>query len=188
MARVASSRGISIQLALLKSSTIDMFQISCCIQGANLAGRQFQSRALESFGTEDSVTASADNQSGYIEPETAWYVIVQYGHLPARLITWETMLFHVRLTHRPENCWARDENEGKPTEMVARIEDTDESSGVNVRSAALAPNEHTFFLMVEADTVEGLTALLGPPILRDHEADVVPVTAIGNALNTLDLE
>ncbi len=98
------------------------------------------------------------------------------------------MLFHVRLTHSPENCWAREENEGKPTELVSRIEDADGSSGVSVRSAALAPNEHTFFLMVEADTVEDLTALLGPPILQDHQADVVPVTTIGGALDTLDLE
>lgn len=42
--------------------------------------------------------------------------------------------------------------------------------------------------MVEADTVEGLTTLLRPPILQDHEADVVPVTTIGNALDTLDLK
>jgi hypothetical protein len=98
------------------------------------------------------------------------------------------MLFHVRLTHSPENCWARDEHEGKPTELVERIENTDESSGVSVRSAALAPNEHTFYLMVEAETVESLTALLGPPILQDHQADVVPVTMIGSVLDTLDLE
>lgn len=97
------------------------------------------------------------------------------------------MLFHVRLTHSPENCWAREEHEGKPTELVSRIEDS-ESSDVSVRSATLAPNEHTFFLLVEADSVEGLTALLGPPILQDHQADVVPVTTIGNALDTLDVK
>ena len=98
------------------------------------------------------------------------------------------MLFHVRLTHSPENCWARDEHEGKPTELVERIENPDEASGVSVRSATLAPNEHTFFLLIEADTVESLTALLGPPILQDHEADIVPVTTIGNALDTLEVE
>jgi hypothetical protein len=97
------------------------------------------------------------------------------------------MLFHVRLTHSPENCWAREEHEGKPTELVSRIEDS-ESSDVSVRSATLAPNEHTFFLLVEADSVEGLTALLGPPVLQDHQADLVPVTTIGNALDTLDVE
>ena len=97
------------------------------------------------------------------------------------------MLFHVRLTHSPENCWAREEHEGKPTELVSRIEDS-ESSDVSVRSATLAPNEHTFFLLIEADSVEGLTALLGPPILQDHQADVVPVTTIGNALDTLDVK
>ena len=97
------------------------------------------------------------------------------------------MLFYVRLTHSPENCWAREEHEGKSTELVSRIEDS-EASDVRVRSATLAPNEHTFFLLVEADSVEGLTALLGPPILQDHQADVVPVTTIGNALDTLDVK
>lgn len=97
-------------------------------------------------------------------------------------------MFHVRLTHSPENCWVRDENEGKANELVSRIENSTESSGVSVRSAYVAPNEHTFYLMVESDTFEGLTALLGPPILQDHDADVVPVTTLGEALDTLDME
>lgn len=98
------------------------------------------------------------------------------------------MLFQISLTHSPENCWAREENEGKPTELVRRLEDSDESFGVSVRSALLAPNEHTFYILVEANTIEELTALFGPPILQDHQADVVPVTTIGNTLDTLDLE
>jgi hypothetical protein len=98
------------------------------------------------------------------------------------------MLFHVRLTHSPENCWARDEHEGKASELVARMEDAEESFGVSVRSAFVAPNEHTFYLVVESDTFEGLTSLLGPPLLQDHEADVVPVTTFGAALSALDVE
>ena len=98
------------------------------------------------------------------------------------------MLFHVRLTHSPENCWARDENEGKASDLVERMEDAQESLDVNVHSAFVAPNEHTFYLLVEADAFENLTALLGPPLLQDHEADVVPVTTFGEALDTLDVE
>lgn len=98
-----------------------------------------------------------------------------------------TMLFHVRLTHSPEHCWARKEQEGKASEFVARMEDADESLDVSVQSAYIAPNEHTFYLLVEADTFEGLTELLGPPLLQDHEADVVPVETFGNVLDTLDV-
>ena len=98
------------------------------------------------------------------------------------------MLFHVSLTHSPENCWAREEHEGKASELVARMEDADGSQGVDVQSSFVAPNEHTFSLMVEADTFEDLTSLLGPPLLQDHEADVVPVTTFGAALDTLDVE
>ena len=98
------------------------------------------------------------------------------------------MLFHVRLTHSPEHCWAREEHEGKASELVARMEDTDESLGVTVRSAYVAPNEHTFYLFVEADTFEGLTALLGPPLLQDHEADVVPVATFGEVMDALEVE
>lgn len=98
------------------------------------------------------------------------------------------MLFHVRLTHSPDNCWARDENEGKASELVARMEDSEESLGVSVRSAFIAPNEHTFYLTVESDSFEEVTALLGPPLLQDHDADVVPVTTFAEALDTLEVE
>lgn len=98
------------------------------------------------------------------------------------------MLFHVRLTHTPENCWARDEHEGKASDLVSRMENAQETLGVSVHSAFVAPNEHTFYLVVESDSFEGLTALLGPPLLQDHDADVVPVTTFGEALETLGVE
>lgn len=98
------------------------------------------------------------------------------------------MLFHVRLTHSPENCWARDEHEGKASELLERVQNAGDSFGVTVRSALVAPNEHTFYLTVESDSFEALTAMLGPPILQDHETDVVPVTSVDAALDTLDIE
>jgi hypothetical protein len=67
------------------------------------------------------------------------------------------------------------------------LEDTDGSNGVDVGSSPIAPNEHAFYLIVEADTFEDLTALLGPPLLQDHSADVVPVTTLGEALDRLDV-
>jgi len=52
----------------------------------------------------------------------------------------------------------------------------------------VAPNEHTFYLTVESDTMDGLTELLGPPVLQDYEADVVPVTTFGEVMDTFDVE
>ena len=98
------------------------------------------------------------------------------------------MLFHARVTHSPENCWARDEHEGKASEMVERMENAEETFGVTVHSSHIAPNEHTFYFMVEADSFEGVTGLFGPPLLQDHDADIVPVTTFGGAMDALDVE
>jgi hypothetical protein len=91
------------------------------------------------------------------------------------------MLLHVTLEHTPDNCWARDEHEGKASELTERLETT-EGSGVSVLHAHVAPNEHTFYLLLEADSFEEVTSLLGPPLLQDHRADIVPVTAIKSAM------
>ena len=98
------------------------------------------------------------------------------------------MQFHVRLTHSPDNCWARDEQAGKAADLVARLEDAHDSFGVTVRSALVAPNEHTFFFLLEAESFEAVTALLGPPLLQDHAADIVPVTTFAAAMDATDVE
>jgi hypothetical protein len=98
------------------------------------------------------------------------------------------MLFHVRLTHSPENCWGRDEHEGKAAEFVARMDNAEESHDVSVHSAMVAPIEHTFYLLVESDSYEGLSGLLSGSIGQDHEADVVPVTTFSGAMEALELE
>jgi hypothetical protein len=96
-------------------------------------------------------------------------------------------MFHVQLTHSPENCWAREEHEGKAEEFVARIENAEESYSVSVQSAVVAPPEHTFYLVVESDSFEALTGFLGEPVVQDHDADVVPVTTLRGALDSLEL-
>jgi len=101
---------------------------------------------------------------------------------------YSTMIFHVRLTHSPENCWARDEHGGKAEEFDTRIEDAEGSHGVRVHSAMVSPVEHTFYLLVESDTYEGLTSLLSGSIGQDHEADVVPVMTLRGAMKTLGME
>lgn len=97
------------------------------------------------------------------------------------------MSFHVQVTLSPEHCWARDEHEGKASEMVARMEDAEETFDVSVHSAFVAPNEHTFYFLVKADSFEGVTGLFGPPLLQDHDADIVPVTTFGGVMDALEV-
>lgn len=98
------------------------------------------------------------------------------------------MQFIAQLTHSADNCWARDENEGKATEMADRLASAEESFGVTVSGAFVAPNEHTFYLMLEAESFEAVTGLLGPPLLQDHDADIVPVTTVQGAMDATDVE
>jgi hypothetical protein len=97
------------------------------------------------------------------------------------------MLFNVTLQHSPDNCWGHPENEGKASELVERLENSEEH-GVTVRSAHVAPSEHTFFLVLESESFEGLTALLGGALLADHHADVVPVTTLVGAMDALGID
>ena len=98
------------------------------------------------------------------------------------------MFLIATLTHSPDNCWARNEHEGKASEMVDRLENAEESFNVSVHGAYVAPNEHTFYFVLEADSFEAVTQLLGPPVLQDHTAEIVPVTSFTGAMEAVDVE
>lgn len=98
------------------------------------------------------------------------------------------MQFVARLTHSADNCWARDENQGKASEFTDRLANAEETDGVSVLGAWVAPNEHTFYFVLESDSFEAVTSLLGPPVLQDHDADIVPVTSIEGAMEATDVE
>lgn len=98
------------------------------------------------------------------------------------------MKFVAKLTHSADNCWARDEHGGKVTQLVERLDGAEESLGVSVLGAYVAPNEHTFYFVLESDSFESVTSLLGPPLLQDHTADVVPVTTFGDATAAIGVE
>ncbi|WP_331236036.1 DUF3303 family protein [Natronorarus salvus] len=85
------------------------------------------------------------------------------------------------MTHSTENCWAREENEGKATEWIGGMEETAADADVEVHGAYVCPNEHTFYFVLEADSFEGVTAFLGPPLLTDHDAHVAPVVSFAEA-------
>lgn len=89
------------------------------------------------------------------------------------------MLFHVSMTHSPDNCWARAENEAKADAVLEDFDDRAADAGVRVHASHVTPNEHTFFFLLEADSFAGVSAFLGPPILQDHDADVTPVLTFG---------
>lgn len=91
------------------------------------------------------------------------------------------MLFIVTLTHSPENCWMRGENRETGREWVATMDERATKHGVELHGAYVTPNEHTFHLVVEAPELAAVTAFLGPPLLTDHEGDVMPVISLERA-------
>lgn len=92
-----------------------------------------------------------------------------------------TMLFVATLTHSPDNCWARSENEQKAEEWIQGMESKAEETGVELQGAYVTPNEHTFYFIVEADEFGAVTEFLGPPLLYDHDAHVAPVLSFERA-------
>lgn len=50
-----------------------------------------------------------------------------------------------------------------------------------MRGAFVAPNEHTFYLVLESDDFSAVTEFLGPPLLHDHDGHVAPVITLQRA-------
>lgn len=98
-----------------------------------------------------------------------------------------TMLFVVTAEHAPDHCWARPENEEKVDTWVDGMADRAADSGVEVHGSYVAPNEHTFYFVLEADDFQAVTTFLGPPLLLDHDARVSPVVSFGEAEAALGL-
>lgn len=88
------------------------------------------------------------------------------------------MLFIATLSHDPEHCWVREENEAKARDWIANIDDNAEEHGVSLRGAYVTPSEHKFYLIVEADSFEAITRFLGPPFLPDHDGHIAPVLEV----------
>lgn len=98
------------------------------------------------------------------------------------------MQFIVTLTHSPDDCWARPENEDVADEWIEGMDANAEEAGIQLRGAYATPNEHTFYFVVEADTFEAVTEFLGPPLLQDHDGHVAPVVDLAAAGDVLDVE
>lgn len=91
------------------------------------------------------------------------------------------MQFMATLTHSPDNCWAREEHAEKASDWIEGMETKAEEAGVGLRGAFVAPNEHTFYLVLESDDFSAVTEFLGPPLLQDHNGHVTPVITLQQA-------
>ena len=89
------------------------------------------------------------------------------------------MMFMVTLAHTPDNCWARAENLEKAQEWVESMDQRADDAGVTVHGSFVAPNEHLFYFFLEAEEFIAVSEFLGPPLLQDHDADIVPVNSFG---------
>jgi hypothetical protein len=95
------------------------------------------------------------------------------------------MLLMATLTHSPDHCWAREENEEMAREWIDGMYDRADELGVDLRGAYVTPSEHAFYFVLEADDFESVTTFLGPPLLTDHEAHVAPVLSFEQAEEAL---
>jgi hypothetical protein len=95
------------------------------------------------------------------------------------------MLFVATLTHSPDNCWGRPENETKAREWIASMDERADEADVGLHGAYATPNEHRFYFVLEADDFAAVTAFLGPPALQDHDADIAPVVSFEEAAATV---
>ena len=96
------------------------------------------------------------------------------------------MQFIATVTHSPDNCWARPENEEKSREWIEGMHTNAEETGVQLHGAFVAPNEHTFYFLMEAETFEAVTEFLGPPLLQDHDGHVVPVLGLSEVDDVIE--
>ncbi|ELY54913.1 hypothetical protein C491_17489 [Natronococcus amylolyticus DSM 10524] len=91
------------------------------------------------------------------------------------------MQFVATLEHSTENCWAREENEEKAKEWIEDMDQKAADVDVEIHGAYVCPNEHTFYFVLEAESFEGVSTFLGPPLLTDHDAHIAPVVTFGEA-------
>jgi len=95
----------------------------------------------------------------------------------------ERMLFVAVLTHTPESCLMRPEHAKAYEELIKNWENTKKL--VKVLGGYVNPNEHTFFIILEADNYASVTRALGPPMLTYHTGKITPVITMDEAIKVL---
>ena len=82
------------------------------------------------------------------------------------------MLFHVTHVHTPESCPADDPERARDT--IGKIIAGGNAPGIKLVGAWADAPGHTFFLVVETDSVDKLTDLFYPALTMAH-AEITPV-------------
>jgi hypothetical protein len=91
------------------------------------------------------------------------------------------MLFHTTITHSYQTCHAHDEN--KKAKMMAAIQNAHEV-GLNVHGVYVDPPGHTFYMVLEADSMEQIVQFFDPMLELGH-ADIHPVMTMQAALDSI---
>ena len=96
------------------------------------------------------------------------------------------MLVVAQLTHPPELCFGRPEHKEKGKELMefmADVKKYEKEAGVKMHGFYLNSNEHTFFLILEADNYGKISKFLGfEPLLTHHTAKITPVVTLEEML------
>jgi len=95
------------------------------------------------------------------------------------------MKFVATLTHPPEHCLARDGYRKEYDSWVGNLEKSAKKLGVKIDGAFVSPNEHTFYFVLESDSMDGVTQLLGPPILTHNSGRISAVITLDGGSNLL---
>jgi hypothetical protein len=95
------------------------------------------------------------------------------------------MLFIATMEHSPDNCWAREENSEIAWEYISGIGERAEEHDVTLHGSYAAPNEHTIFFIMGAESFADVSEFLGEPFLQDHTGDIVPVLTFGEVEETV---
>ena len=88
------------------------------------------------------------------------------------------MKFIATLSHDPEDCWARKENQEKARAWIAEMDERADDYDIELHGTYVTPNEHTFYIILESDDFGSVTGFLGPPFLEDHDGHVAPVISL----------
>jgi hypothetical protein len=84
------------------------------------------------------------------------------------------MLFHFAHVHTPEDCPA---HKPEALKMIAAWVQSAEAKGVKIHSLHVAPWEHTYYGVLDADSAESLVQFVDP-LLELGTAAITPVTDI----------
>lgn len=82
------------------------------------------------------------------------------------------MLFHITHEHAPESCPADDPERARDT--IGKLIAGADGPGIKLIGAWADAPGHTFYLVVETDSVEKLTELCYPALTMAH-AEITPV-------------